>query len=213
PQIATEDGGIIGKSGIIYDQNGGATGQTVVDTPSWTAQSYVVSGGMLSDIALAPPQYASSFETVVGGNLSGNSTSLPFLTWFEGVPLFGRGRGPKCQLGSNKQTLSGDVLQQYNSAKQALLTGGYITSAACTNFYNANNLSRFFTQLQMVKAVSNQVPYDGPQTTISMYDAGLWSQLDSSKVTFPDQWKRTPVCSNFGPNKGTVAEAQVHSPA
>ena len=43
PKIATEDGGVIGASGVIYDQNGGATGQ-ISNAPaySWFGNSYQV---------------------------------------------------------------------------------------------------------------------------------------------------------------------------
>ena len=40
PQIATADGGVIGQSGITYDQNGNATGQIAVATQSWRGNQY-----------------------------------------------------------------------------------------------------------------------------------------------------------------------------
>ncbi len=43
PQIATDDGGVIGQSGITYDQNGNATGQTTGSTVySWLGNAYQV---------------------------------------------------------------------------------------------------------------------------------------------------------------------------
>ena len=42
PTIATDDGGVIGQSGITYDQSGNATGQTNSYTQSWPGYSYQV---------------------------------------------------------------------------------------------------------------------------------------------------------------------------
>jgi hypothetical protein len=40
PQIATADGGVIGQSGITYNQNGSATGRMNPATYSWTGNAY-----------------------------------------------------------------------------------------------------------------------------------------------------------------------------
>src|ERR1700674_3177145 len=43
PQIATADGGVIGKSGITYDQNGNATRQMAsLPIQAWTGNTYQV---------------------------------------------------------------------------------------------------------------------------------------------------------------------------
>jgi hypothetical protein len=52
-----------------------------------------------------------------------------------------------------------------------------------------------------------------------MYDAGLWTAQDATdprlSTTFPDQWRKTPVCANFQNVTGNVnvAEAQAQPPA
>ena len=52
-----------------------------------------------------------------------------------------------------------------------------------------------------------------------MYDAGMWTAKDATDPrlarTFPDQWKKTPVCANFQNITGNVnvAEAQTQPPA
>ncbi len=123
PLIATADGGVIGLSGITYDQNGSATGQGSFGTPAWTNDTYLISAGSIADVAQPPPQYAASFEAVAGGNPSHNATAVPFLTFIEGVPLFVYPSGSaSCQLGSTKAPLtSGPVFNLYTTAKQALL--------------------------------------------------------------------------------------------
>jgi hypothetical protein len=209
PQIATADGGVIGQSGMTYDQNGNATGMMSLATPSWAAEAYSLLSGGVADLVLPPPPYASSFGTVAGGNLSENLAFVPFLTWIEGIPIFGGGRGPKCQLGTDKPGLSGDALTAYTAAKEALLSGKYLTSQACSDFFVKEEISNYFGQL--TSAVTNQTPFDGPQTTISMYQAGLWDHTVKNQPTFPAQWQETAVCASFSPR--IVAEAQVQPPA
>ncbi|MGO9241049.1 MAG: IPT/TIG domain-containing protein [Bryobacteraceae bacterium] len=212
PQIATADGGTIGQSGIAYDQNGNATGQVgAASSSSWIGQAYSSAAGDVSAIVQSPTQWASTFETVAGGNPSANLTSVAFLTWMEGSALWGSGRGPQCQLGGNKVPLGGDALQSYSSLRQSLLAGNYLNSQTCSLlFAPLQNGPAYFSQL--ATAVTDQAPYDGNQTTISMYDAGLWAAADVGKPTFPVQWRKTPVCSNMNSDK-IVAEAQIQSPA
>jgi hypothetical protein len=76
PQIATADGGVIGQSGITYDQNGNATGQISSPTESWTGNMYQGTGSLE---ALAVPsvfEAGGSFWPTVGGNPSGNGTAI-----------------------------------------------------------------------------------------------------------------------------------------
>ncbi len=68
PEIATDDGGVIGQSGITYDQNGSATGQTTLFTQSWLGNEY--QDGPVTQRQSKPPQYANSYAAVQGGNLS-----------------------------------------------------------------------------------------------------------------------------------------------
>jgi hypothetical protein len=76
PQIATSDPGVIGASGISYDQNGNATGQLgALPTQSWTGMAYSF-GSSISQIFLPPvPPDIASFWSQVGGNPSGNNTA------------------------------------------------------------------------------------------------------------------------------------------
>jgi hypothetical protein len=157
---------------------------------------------------------AYGFQSAAGGNLSGTFTSVPFIGWSEGMPLFGLGRGPQCQLGSSKVPLGGEALQKYNTLKQALLSGGYLTCQECSTFFNENTeRGAYFSQL--TDAVTNQVPYDGVQTTISIYDAGLWTAVDTAHPNvFPSVWERTPVCAYLRKtNTIKVAAAQVQGTA
>ena len=76
PQIATADGGVIGQSGITYDQNGNATGRIATPTQSWTGNQYQEAGSL--DSVLEPlvfEDYA-SFWPAMGGNPSGNGTAV-----------------------------------------------------------------------------------------------------------------------------------------
>jgi hypothetical protein len=59
PQIATADGGVIGQSGITYDQNGNATGQGPLYTQSWTYNLY--QDGPVTQVAAMPALLATSW--------------------------------------------------------------------------------------------------------------------------------------------------------
>ncbi len=73
PQIATADGGVIGQSGITYDQNGNATGQSDLATQSWTSYAYRM--GSIEQILANPIYYALSFWAFQAGNESRNMTA------------------------------------------------------------------------------------------------------------------------------------------
>jgi hypothetical protein len=97
PQIATEDGGVIGQSGVTYDQNGSATGQleNASAVISWSARWYLANGGV-SALALPlvdlPPfdnTSSASLWGFAGGNPSKNGTAFleccfPSLAWVFG---------------------------------------------------------------------------------------------------------------------------------
>jgi hypothetical protein len=60
PMIATDGGGVIGQSGITYDQNGGATGQVNLATQSWIGNMYQT-GSVVAQVAIPPAVLAVSF--------------------------------------------------------------------------------------------------------------------------------------------------------
>jgi hypothetical protein len=89
PQIATSDGGVIGASGITYDQNGNSKGQTVVLTPNpngggqwpgWLANqlgsSYATVSGAVGALASASISYTPSYGAIIGGNNSTQGTAI-----------------------------------------------------------------------------------------------------------------------------------------
>ena len=219
PKIATADGGVIATAEdgtpVIFDQTGSVTGQLVaLPVQSWGGETYSLAGSSVTETVRVPVQWAYSFQPAAGGNPSGSGTSVPFLGWRWLKSLFGFGRGPRCQLGSSKVPLGGEVLQKYNDLKQALLNGGYLTCPACSEYFNENTQrGQYFSQL--TSAVTNQVPSDGTQSNINMYDAGLWTTVDTTNPRFPYQWMETPVCSNFQdiPDRINIAMAQVQQPA
>jgi hypothetical protein len=73
PQIATADGGVIGQSGITYDQNGNATGQINRVTYSWTGNAY--QDGPVTQVLAIPLLFALGFSPFEGENDSDNGTS------------------------------------------------------------------------------------------------------------------------------------------
>ena len=75
PLIATADGGVIGQSGISYDQNGNAIGQisSPLPTYSWGGNSYQIASTDL--VVLNPLYFAVSFWAFQGGTPARNNTA------------------------------------------------------------------------------------------------------------------------------------------
>jgi hypothetical protein len=84
PQIATADGGLIGQSGITYDQNGNATGQNASlsggQSPGWGGNVlgtvYSASGSAVSSQVGPTTNYAATFAALQGGNASYQGTAI-----------------------------------------------------------------------------------------------------------------------------------------
>ncbi len=74
PQIATADGGVIGQSGITYDQSGNATGQVSLYTQSW--RGYMYTDGQVERHAASPHPLAASAAPFPGGDNSHNGYVL-----------------------------------------------------------------------------------------------------------------------------------------
>jgi hypothetical protein len=74
PQIATDDVGVIGRSGITYDQSGNATGQLgALPTYSWRSNAYQL--GPVEQVLAAPLYAAMTYWPVQGGNDSYSNTA------------------------------------------------------------------------------------------------------------------------------------------
>jgi hypothetical protein len=74
-QIATDDGGVIGQSGVTYDQNGNAMGQMgTLPTYSWLGNAYQI--GSVDQVAAQTIHIALSWWAAQGGNQAGNWTAI-----------------------------------------------------------------------------------------------------------------------------------------
>ena len=70
PQIATADGGVIGQSGIIYDQSGNATGMISGATQSWRGNEYQ-GQGLCNPMGMPVPEDEASFWSTAGATRRG----------------------------------------------------------------------------------------------------------------------------------------------
>jgi hypothetical protein len=227
-QIATADGGVIAQSYsgkyFTFDLNGNSTGQLAsLPTQSWTNGTYAISSTTTTSVALPAAQWETGYAAIAGGNPSNNGTSVGVSESVEGLPVFALSSwGPSCQLGDQKVPLGGSALQQYTNERSSLLAGSYLTSTACSLFFNANpSRSSYFGQL--TGGVNRQVPYDGVQTNISYYDAGFLSPADLNVPMKVGIYKKVPVCGMFVPFKGqngtvrptgkTTAASQLQPPS
>jgi hypothetical protein len=228
PQIATADGGVIGQSGITYDQYGNATGQigyatgqtTVAGSavPSWTGQIYAAGGSGVS-LDYGWIKFGAGYWSLAGGNPSGIGTSAENLGIFEGLPLWLLGAvvsaGPNCSLGNAKPELSGGARQTYDTLRQGLLThlASLPKSSPCFQMLNAAGGP--FTPLAVRAAVSLQLPFDGLKSTLSIYAAGLWNEKNKTYVNW-SHYPKIPVCGDFWDAHGkwnkSTAESQLQPP-
>ena len=74
PRIATVDGGVVGASGITYDNNGRATGQVGLPVQSWTANTYQY-GSVEDTLAIPAAPATPPYSSFAGVNQSLNLTS------------------------------------------------------------------------------------------------------------------------------------------
>ena len=225
PQIALAGGGVIGQSGIKYDGAGNATSQigSPGGIPNWAGQLYSpASSGVQLNYFWT--NIAAGFWSAAGANPSGNATSIGNLGLIEGLPMWLFAATPRCQLGSTKAALGGAPLAQYTGLKTQVLSilGALTPTSACYQFFSGNylnltpgaTLATFMGSLSA--AITNQVPYDGVLSNISLVAAGFWFESDTLSPIWP-KWPTYPVCGKFvNPNgswSGTVAAAQVQPPA
>jgi hypothetical protein len=75
----------------------------------------------------------------------------------------------------------------------------------------ASDPTRAFYGTTLFSALEEQVPFDGVQSTISLFDAGIWTEADTKKPTFP-LFKITPVCAEIKQSQSimTIAMSQTH---
>jgi hypothetical protein len=85
PQIATADGGVVGASGITYDNEGHADGQGALPgTPSWQGFMYSITGDPVVDRTVPPTLFLNAnLLNAAGGNIAstGTTLSLPDDPW------------------------------------------------------------------------------------------------------------------------------------
>ena len=233
PQIATADGGLIATdpSGAAYtfDQNGNATG-VLQGSPvqSFYAETYVSGGGGISDVVLPAFEWASGFQSQAGGNPSGNGTSVGVFESVESLPAWVLNfYSPPCQPpppgGGVKATLVGAAATQYYNEVEQWLNGNYLVNPTCSAFLsNIQNYSVLYGGAISLVPSLLPIPYDGPNSNISLYDAGFERAEDLSTPQAVDAAKRAPVCGTFvpfnGPNgrhrpEGVVTAASQVNPA
>jgi hypothetical protein len=109
---------------------------------------------------------------------------------------------------------------QYDSLRQQLLAANHIGSATCSAFFNADpTRASFYSQLS--NTVTQQLAFDGPQSTISRYDAGMITPVDRNNAFVVGQLRGSPVCGDFtayrnrhgtqSPRGKVTASSQIYS--
>ena len=205
PQIATDDGGVIGQSGTIYDQAGNATGQTApLPIYSWNGNAYQQQGSVEQvndDLLFVRYDLASGFWPIVGGNYSSNEAGYALVRTFQdNVVNANVFVANPSQTNPNQQTITNvlnDILQALNSGRygscSAWLTGaspgtvsGYINTVITGQLYGHGTFNDIGTAAFV--GISNQdktrtgVPV-GWNITVNDQGAFFNAKLDDKTFT------------------------------
>ena len=237
------DGGLVGEltdytgldEVISFDSTGSPTDEAISGHfigAGWQSQLFSADGGF----AYSRVNFANSSWVTPGANPGGTATSILNIGTYEGTAVFDFLFQPqgviKCPVGDSTTSqvpIGGGVPTNYNSLVEQqyeqivsdLLASDNLTSQAgqCGTFFNSNSqLAPYFSQLKA--AVSQQVAFDGLQSTISMYNSGIWTQAQIDDAATRIQLLNTPVCWTFsklakgkGDWNSIVAQAQIQPPA
>ncbi len=213
PQIATADGGVIGQSGITYDQNGNATGMMgSLPTYSWTGSAYL--DGPTTQV-LAPPLYlALGFWSLFGGNNSGTGTAVN-QQWFP----------PLASCTDNRGTCRGQPLgprdfiwNARNDLASQLTPNSTCSNAAQTyvfsKFTNGDIYGKPITRDSFVSYIQSNIGfYDGTKSTLDMSYAlcppgNKRFNCPGSTQTVQQKFEDTRACSHYAQGFDDEREAQ-----
>jgi hypothetical protein len=219
-RIATDDGGVIGKSGITYDQNGIATGQTAtLPTYSWNGNAYQQQGSVQQvsdDLLFYLFDLASSFWPTVGGNYSDSETGYALVRTFQGnvvnADVFVTSPS---QTNPNQQTITNvlnNILQALNSDPHgtcsAWLTG---TSSSSVSVYISTGLLEnqhyghgVFNDVR-TSAISGQQNKDG---TLIGVPGNYAFTVNDQGAFFNARWGNKNLTVNPRNYKGGTLQAQ-----
>lgn len=164
PLIATDNGGVVGESGITYDQNGSATGQIGKSlTQSWTGNQYQL--GSIEYVYFRVFMSAVSYAAAQGGNPSGNRNNVRSYTTPQQAMY----------------TLSKANLE--SPACDALLN----------QFANMAHIPQamLIAQLQKAANAARIHTYDGPSSTVPL-DPIKFPGIASSGIATVGQWFNAP---------------------
>ena len=182
PEIATDDGGVIGQSGTTYDASGSATRMMTLPTYSW--QGYAYQDGPATRLVGTPPAFvAATFWAFLQGNVSGNRAAQK--PWFVGL-IDCQSPNPECQTHGWTSVTGGPNEWIFNGLKSLLTllatqcnpTGDSWAIQACnldnyvftSNLKDANGNSGtradFAAYLKGTSTLNSQYPslYDGARS-------------------------------------------------
>ncbi len=219
PQIALSNGGLIGASGVTYDQNGNATGQLPnLPTYSWLGNAYQL-GSIDEEVANALV-LASSWWAFAQANSSGNNTASQQTEYPQLVSCYDKSLQPQVQCPGKREMIwnAYKALAMKNpnasSPQQAILTSNMqqIQEFVFNKLLDANGntyqVSSFLQYLQ-----NGFSPFDGTTSTAPLVGTLIpWSISNyliyggKVKGTFADGTtaaatipSKTPLTTFFNP--------------
>ncbi len=198
PQIATADGGVIGQSGITYDQSGNAIGQSAnLPVQSMTGNDYQL--GSVELLFLPPILFAPTFAAVQGGSPLGSLTFIP-------------------SLGSIYRSQLADIAKGYVGNTSQWAGANYNGQATCNLFVrDCLNQTSNATQLNIPSPVRPNLfwyqlnyrhPFLAADWANESVNGGCWKPLPAG----PDGALPGDVIATGGPPDGTGHVGIVVSP-
>ncbi len=136
PVIATAGGGVIGQSGITYDQNGSATGHNAFPTTyDWFGYAYLLGAGA-SQVLAPSPIVATGFWAFNGANNSGSNTAIQQQRFVTLLSCWSTGSRRKSAPGSG---LIGPLLSGWTRFWHPRVNFPLLSGAAGDSIWNAKN--------------------------------------------------------------------------
>ena len=184
PLAALADGGVLGQSGITYDQSGGASGR-IPGPPTFSWFGYAYLEGSLDQVSPPAMYFAADWWPFGHGSQSPNDAAK-LGQWFPPLPSC-TDKGGNCQAALGPRDM---LWNAKNDLASQLVKGSACYNAAQQYVFNSNNLPRGDINGKAMTS-DNFVAYI--QSHITFYN-GATSQADMAWVKCPEGNKRGVFC-------------------
>jgi hypothetical protein len=151
-----------------------------------------------------------STSSTVNGTAVGVLAEGPLLSY--ALPNWGGACDTSGQVGGQAVQLWGTDRSFYEGLRTVLMNSAELSSTQCRTYFDDSAWDSYFAQgsdrlVDVSNAVARQYPLDGPKSTLSRYDAGVFNRDGLHSITtgalgsanLERLLRTTPVCSLFVP--------------